>query len=91
MRTCNAAPFPWTPLQLLIKEFKGTRVTLDKSRKVNKRLLLAYDKLQRKCKEIRSATEGMKNGTLEPHQLPPLSPSESMSFELKEAIEVGAF
>lgn len=77
--------------RILIKEFKATKAMLDKSRKVNKKVLGAYDSLEKKYRSIsKSQTDdedGESMGSGDDH-LRALSPSDSLSIDLKIAIEV---
>jgi hypothetical protein len=48
--------------QVLVKEVKSNRASLDKSRKVNKKLLTAYDALEKKHRALKAAVQQSQQG-----------------------------
>lgn len=73
-------------VQVLIKEFKSVRGALDKSRRVNRKLLSAYGAMEKKYRALKQQQQ--EDGTEEERE-GSCSPSSVLaSLDLKEALEV---
>lgn len=73
--------------QVLIKEFKSVRGALDKSRRVNRKLLSAYGAMEKKYRALKQQQQ--EEDGAEEEREGSCSPSSVLaSLDLKEALEV---